>query len=134
MLNPDHIKIYGLTLILCVLFNLSNNQLFANIQDSSFLKKGIVKYNKGIFPSSLEDLNKAIHNEPHNFEAYYYRALVQFELSNYESAIHDLNKTIELKPTYSMAFMKRGQIRAAQKDKKGAIEDYSQAITLDPNN
>ncbi len=61
----------------------------------NYLTKGNELYKKGDFEGALEYYNKALHMDPHLYEALFNRALAYTRLNQYFRAQEDLNKCLE---------------------------------------
>ena len=134
--------------------NIQDTHEEESLQPSAYYKRGLTKYNSGIFASadanynvaveqytaSIEDLSKVIQLEPNNASvhrflsnAYYNRGKVKDKVRQYAGAIADYDKFIQINPDYTEAYFKRGLVKARLKQYDDAIADFDNAIRLKPN-
>ncbi|HAX48488.1 MAG TPA: hypothetical protein DCX92_05840, partial [Bacteroidetes bacterium] len=66
----------------------------------SFFYRGNCYYSLKDYKNALADYNKAIEQEPDNYDIYYNRGYANFRLKNYSEAVSDWQKAVELNPDY----------------------------------
>ena len=82
--------------------------------------------------AALEELNRAIDQDPANAEAYYARGHTYFDRGDLERAIQDWSKTIELSPYTAPPYISRGFAYFQRGAVEQALQDFNKAIELDP--
>lgn len=84
------------------------------------------------YTSALNQLNKAIDEQPKNPHYYSHRGVTFFHLGDMISSLNDMNTSVELEPDYGYRYASRAYIKGAMGNIEGAIEDYTKATELDP--
>ena len=93
---------------------------------------------KECFRKATTYFDKAIEQNPHFAEAYYYRGSAYLNLGRddrhkYKCAIKDLKEAIRLNPNYEEAYNVRGLVYHHMGEYGCAIKDLKEAIRLNPN-
>ena len=106
----------------------------ANVQNAStYIDRGIAKYQKRDLEGAMVDYNHAIELDPQSAIAYINRGNIKFAKGDLNGAMADYNHAIELNPKDSRAYNNRGLVEFRGGDLDGAIRQYNRAIELDPN-
>jgi tetratricopeptide (TPR) repeat protein len=98
----------------------------------TFLKQGLVLYERGDLAGAMAAFSKGIGADPKNAVLYASRGVVKRRQGDLAGALADETRAIELDPKMPEAHTNRGVIRLAMKDVDGAIADHSKAIELNP--
>ena len=90
------------------------------------------------FDDAIENFNRAIEQNPHFAEAYYYRGSAYLNLARddkhkYECAIKDLTEAIRLNPNYEEAYNVRGLVYHHKCEYGCAITNFDKVIKLNRN-
>ena len=96
-------------------------------------KKGTRLFNKGKYLEAINDFDKAIEIDPHNFKSWLLRGRSKHELKKYEEAIKDFDKAIEIDPHNFKSWLLRGTSKHELKKYEEAIKDFDKAIEIDPD-
>lgn len=80
-----------------------------------------------------EDLEKAIHLDPNNDEAYISLAEVKYHLTDYTKSDFYYSQYLKKHPNDYDTYSDRGFVRMVRLYLKEAIEDYTKAIELNPS-
>lgn len=137
-------KKYILTIILTILIFFSNKGIaFAEISQADISKSnqykdlGMQSINNKEYNKAEDYLDKAISQNPNNFDAYVIRAICKSNfLKDDKGAILDFDKAIQLNPKFEKIhdlYRFRGESKFTLKDFKGALADYNKAIQLKPS-
>ena len=104
------------------------------IQAEVIFFRGLRKWTIGNLAGAVEDYDKAIRLNPHDFDVYTNRAVARTESGDIESALMDFDQAIRFAPREKLAaiYLNRGSVLADLGDIDGAIEDYDSAIRLNP--
>ena len=95
--------------------------------------KGVEFMNQKNDPKrSIEYFQKAIHDFPDYYEAYFLMGMAQVATDSSEDAIASLHKAIELKPSFLEPYYPLGVLLETKKDYDGAEGVLQSAFELDP--
>lgn len=83
---------------------------------------------------ALAELDRALKDDPDNFQGCHARGQARFALHRLSEAMADASKAIQLDGKSSEAYFLRGRIRAELDQGIAARNDFDQAIKLDPKN
>lgn len=81
---------------------------------------------------AVQELDKALSENPSYIAALYNRAVLRNELGNKDGALADYNKYIELNGSNPKAYYNRGLLRETMNDREGSMNDLKRALELDP--
>jgi len=81
---------------------------------------------------ALHDYTQVTESDPHNFRAFYNRAVAYAREDNMDGALADFTQCTLLDPANSTVYLTRGMIESYQGDYARSISDYNQAQELDP--
>jgi tetratricopeptide (TPR) repeat protein len=101
----------------------------------NYNNRGLVYADLKEWDLALDDLKKAIMENPKNAQFYYNRAIVNKNrvyqnLTIWDVVIADLNKAIELNPKYTVAYWNRGNVYTQMQYFDLAETDYNTAIII----
>lgn len=108
-----------------------SNQLEAD-QEMVLLHLGAACNALGRFEEAIDHFSRAIHFNPHWWEAYHHRAVALYKLGATKSAIEDLNIVLEHEPKNAQAYLLRGSISLDLGDYDRVVSDLTRAIDLSP--
>ena len=106
-----------------------NNTLYAQL-----IKKGLRESKHEDYLMSVKTFNKAIEENPLDYEAYHNRGLSYLMLNELNKAEEDFDKSIQYNPTFSDSYYLRGNVHQRKGSSYSAIFDFEKAIELSPNN
>ena len=109
---------------------------FANAQVNykHLIIKARHELSEGRFTDAMLLLNRAIENQPDNYEAYFLRGVTKYNLDDIIGARGDFDKTLVLHPLYIHALQYRGICNQRLNNQKEALDDFAQVIGIDPYN
>jgi len=94
---------------------------------------GVIYYERGEEPQSIEAYTQAIDLNAECADAYYNRGLAHSHMGEYEQAIADYSEAIRLEPDYAWAYGNRAGVYADLGEYGRAMVDYAEAIRLEPS-
>ena len=106
----------------------------AQVNYKHFIIKARHDLSEGRFTDAMLMLNKAIENQPGNFEAYFLRGMAKYNLEDLNGAMADLDKTLALHPLYINALHYRGICHQRLGHHNAALDDFAQVVKIDPYN
>jgi Zn-dependent protease/cytochrome c-type biogenesis protein CcmH/NrfG len=127
----------------------ANLQLKQNSQDiSAYLTRGRGYLLLKQYSAALNDIDRAIGIDPHNYEAYSLRSEIRMRMGDKVAAIKDRSQSnkllwskqlmesnlqIQKQPNNFSAYVQRSYAKKMLGDKQGAIDDNNIALKLQPN-
>ncbi len=81
---------------------------------------------------TIEDLNKAINQNPNSAMAYNNRGAAYARKDQFDQAIADFTKAVEINPRDAMAYNNRGLANVHKGQYGQAISDFTKAIEINP--
>jgi tetratricopeptide (TPR) repeat protein len=117
--------------IIIILFS-----VFSFAQDPTVdrhLHKGIDAFNNQDHETALKHLEKELHYNPKEAQAYYYIGLIK-NAKDLNDGCADFSIAIELNPDFDEAYKSRSECKVYKGDFKGALEDLNKAIEIDSSN
>jgi tetratricopeptide (TPR) repeat protein len=99
----------------------------------TYLLRGRVSTDLGLYKQAVHDLNMALEIDPEYAEAYMARGVVNYNTNLSEEALDDFNKALQTNPMLVDAYVWRGKaciFRFNQYDR--AIEDFNKALQINP--
>jgi tetratricopeptide (TPR) repeat protein len=123
---------------LVFLFSIIDNQyLFAQAEDTVYVKKGvdeIAKNNPAAFNEAIKYFNKANEINPSNINAYHYKGMCYAALNDFQSSIRELSKALELEPERTDILSLRIAMYGFSNEYSKALVDCHKLVNLLPNN
>lgn len=98
----------------------------------AYLYRGWAYYNKGDYPQSIRDFDRATKIKP-TAEAYDLKALSEISLKKYKDALRDAELALKIQPDFDLAYYHKGQALASLGKKSEAIESYEIFLTVTKN-
>lgn len=98
----------------------------------AYYNRGIYFRKMGNYRQAMEDIDKAIKQEPTYLKAYVERGNIYHVLGNYHLSITNFGQAIEINHSYADAYYNRGLTFAKMGDQFHALKDFSKAIELNP--
>ncbi len=87
---------------------------------------------EGRFGDARPWLELAIHQNPHNFQAYFALGVVVSREGNLPQARQDLTRSLQEKPDFAPALIELGSLLVASRDYQEALEPLTRAQALSP--
>lgn len=106
----------------------------AQVNYKHLIIKARHELSEGRFTDAMLMLNRAIENQPDNYEAYFLRGVAKYNLDDLGGARGDFDKTLLLHPLYIHALQFRGICNQRLNNQKDALDDFAQVIKIDPYN
>lgn len=100
--------------------------------ESLHSRKGELRLLSGDVQGALEELEKAIEQDPGDFKAYLLRGHARASLGDTERAVRDYSRAIELNADDFRIYFSRGSAWAKLGDYQRAVEDFDRVIELNP--
>ncbi len=100
------------------------------VESDKLVEEGISLLYKGKNDEALSYFEKAIHYNPENFEAYFYKGNCLANKKKYREAIDEYSKAIKIKPNYAKAYANRGEMMFYLGDEVRACLDWKKAESL----
>lgn len=97
---------------------------------NDYLGKAEQFLDKGDFKNAIDNLTKALEQDPNLVTAYTYRGVARAATGNDKGAISDYTKAIEINPKSASSYVSRGLSRIKIGDKNGACSDWKKADEL----
>jgi tetratricopeptide (TPR) repeat protein len=97
-----------------------------------FVLSGVAAGKSGKLKFALQELQKAVQEDPQNALARLNLGTALTKLGNKEAAIEQFRQAIRLKPDFSMAHCNLGVLLAERGSRDKAMEHFRQAIHFDP--
>lgn len=85
-----------------------------------------------LYNKAIESFTRAIHSNPKEEEAYFFRGASYLNLGQFDPALGDFTKVIEINPKNGEAYWNRGYCYANKRMDDKAIADYTMSIGLKP--
>jgi len=72
----------------------------------------VAKIDRDDFAGAIEDLNKALEDNPYYQWGYLYRGIAKMGMFNYKSALSDINRALSIDPEFEIACSTRDILMA----------------------
>jgi Tfp pilus assembly protein PilF len=104
----------------------------APLAAEEFAARGLANLRQGAYAQAVEDLTRAVTDNPLDYKAYHYRGTARVMLGAVDDALADYGRCIELKPDFVPAFINRGVALVGRGQCGEAIADFDRALAIDP--
>ena len=101
---------------------------------AALVKDGKAKAEAKEFSAALDPLNRALAQDPRNFEARRWRGHCLSALGSHERALMDLDVAIQVNDQDAWVWYARGMAKHHLNRHRDAIADYTAALVRDPSN
>jgi tetratricopeptide (TPR) repeat protein len=101
---------------------------YIDMGESKSVKDGLRWSRMGLYKTAIPYFNKAIEENPEDYEAYLQRGIAKREIEDYKGAISDLNFFIESNDSDERGYFHRGIAKRKLKDYTGAMSDLNFVI------
>lgn len=98
------------------------------------IRRALDFYRDNEYSAALEELNKAIQDDPEHPRAYYYRGQIYTDLDNFKEAKEDFLKVASMVEDDHRVWNFLGAAQTHEGDNVSAVKSYDKAIALDPQN
>ena len=115
-----------------LLFLINFNLVIAADNENTASQKSLPTQNTDKRQEALQQLNKAIADNPNDAEAYLQRGKIHVSLEDQQKAIADFTRVIELKPAYAKVYLQRGIAYTESGKYEDALRDLNKALDLNP--
>ena len=106
-----------------------NAQVGISKKSKKIFKKGIKKFNKHDYISSIDYFNKVISREPDFIRPHLYKASAYYELNQFENSRKEYLKILEINQDYNNdIYYSLGLVTEKQKDFEKALEYYTKFL------
>src|SRR5262245_43744071 len=107
--------------------------LVALLPGGDSFKTGVAALEAGDYKAAVENLTKAIEQNPKHFEAYAFRAAAYERLEQFAPAAADLTRCIELLPRSAYPYHARGAVHFKLGKFKESLADFDKYLELEPS-
>lgn len=94
--------------------------------------RGMAFFAEKLYENALDDFDQAIHEDPRNPKAFYYRGLVRDYLDNPHQALNDFNTSLELVPLQYEVLLARAKVFLKLNQPEKAQADCQAVLNLHP--
>src|SRR5262249_2022016 len=108
------------------------NPTMSEQSTDNWIKKAADALAKGDSKEALELAEKAVSQNPEDFQAFLLRGVAHEALQQHDKAIEDLNKTLALKPDCAEAYDRRGSEQFKLGHIQESLEDFDKFLELRP--
>ena len=103
----------------------------AGPQFELLLDRAITRASVGEYWDAIDDLNKAVDQDPRRVDALVFRATAWRRLKNLDLAQDDISRAVDLAPDNVDALLERGNILSLRGNAAAATADWQRVIALD---
>jgi tetratricopeptide (TPR) repeat protein len=100
---------------------------------SSWFRRGLAWYDKGVYDRAIEDYDQALHFDSRHVPTYYNRGLAWYSKGEYDKAIQDQDRAIQIDDRFGPAYNNRGLAWQARGEYDKAIGDFVRVMQIDPS-
>ncbi len=86
------------------------------------------------YQQMVQDCTRQIEQDPHNYQAFYYRGIAYRRKGDHARAVKDFSEAIELRHRYPEALMERGYCYLALGHPDYAQRDFKEILKFEPKN
>lgn len=104
--------------------------IYLNPKDNLYSNRGLAKSKMKEYDAALEDLNKAILQNPHDEDYYAHQGDIYTATDQYDLAINSYDKAVNLNSYDAYVYNNRGNAKSKIQDHTAAIVDYNTAIMI----
>ena len=123
------------TFIICALLGLLIFTLAgqATAKESAAFSKGRQFYKNQVYNKALQELQRAVQENPGESQSHYYLGLTYGKLKQHKRAVSSLEKAISLNPKLTTAYLSLGINQYKLKSYNAALKSFNRAIKANPN-
>jgi len=113
---------------------LEDGALTTHDRAATYNNRGVIKYNKGLYDSAMQDYETGIKLQPDMGDAYVDRGAALIRMNRYDDAIADINKGMTMGMSYPhIGYYNRAVAEQLKGQFKEAYFDYKKVLELEPN-